>query len=565
MIYSFKEAEISDKNGNKANSLVAMKAAGFNVPDGFILNSDCFDDFLIENLLEKQVSEDLAKENADGLSEETLSVFDEARLNPIVRRKITEYTRPGKKYAVRSSCTKEDLGDLSFAGQYKTYLFVSPEEIEEKIIACYKSTYSSNIVAYCRQNNIELKSLKMAVVVQEMVDSDYSGICFTVDPVTGNDKDMLIELAQGIGEEIVSGHNAPEQYHYSWFNNATEFDKKNKILGAKKLRELGETFADIQLHFGFPCDIEFALKNDKLYILQARKITKIVYGGYTDVWTTADFKDGGVSATVCTPYMWSLYEYTWDYVLPKFIADSKILSRKYLDQHVMGDMFFGRPYWNLSVVKEAMSKVVGYREREFDNEYGIKGKYDGDGVTTKLLKENGYKNYLLLGSDSKYGCRKNYFEQHGKYQIYDLNTAIKNNEMTEDDIVWWGFDDEDLYAKAKKQLTQISKKDEPFNYTMLTVDTHFEDGYLDEKCKEKFKDQYSNVIYCADDKVGEFIDWIKEQDFYDDTVIVVVRITVGIRIKHIVPHIDLSFGSDAFDLIVAVFGDHIQRLSCGQT
>lgn len=139
-----------------------------------------------------------------------------------------------------------------------------------------------------------------------------------------------------------------------------------------------------------------------------------------------------------------------------------------------------------------------------------------------ILEENGYKNYLLIGSDANYGCRKQYFTQHGNYQIHDLNTALKNNEMTEDDIVWWGYDDEDLYTKAKKQLTEISKKDEPFNYTMLTVDTHFEDGYLDEKCSKDYDDQYSNVIKCADTKINDFINWIKEQDFYDNTTIILV-------------------------------------------
>lgn len=138
------------------------------------------------------------------------------------------------------------------------------------------------------------------------------------------------------------------------------------------------------------------------------------------------------------------------------------------------------------------------------------------------LKENGYKNYLLLGSDSKYGCRKNYFEQHGDYRISDLNTAISSKEMKEEDIVWWGFDDEDLYKKAKKQLTEISKKEEPFNYTILTADTHFEDGYLDEKCDNKFEDQYSNVIYCADNKINSFIKWIEKQDFYENTTIIIV-------------------------------------------
>ena len=120
-----------------------------------------------------------------------------------------------------------------------------------------------------------------------------------------------------------------------------------------------------------------------MYILQARKITKIEYQGYKDLWSTADFKDGGVSATICTPYMWSLYEYIWEYTLRKFILDSKILKDKDLNRK-LGEMFYARCYWNLSVVKKAMSQVVGYKEREFDSEYGIKMNYEGDGETTKL-------------------------------------------------------------------------------------------------------------------------------------------------------------------------------------
>lgn len=138
-----------------------------------------------------------------------------------------------------------------------------------------------------------------------------------------------------------------------------------------------------------------------------------------------------------------------------------------------------------------------------------------------ILEENNYSNYLLLGSDSNYGCRKQYFRQHGNYKIYDLNTAIKNKDMTEEEIVWWGFDDDDLFDYAKKQLTEISKKDEPFNYTMLTVDTHFEDGYLADTCNKNYDDQYSNVISCSDSKIKDFLDWLKEHDFYEDTVIII--------------------------------------------
>ena len=100
------------------------------------------------------------------------------------------------------------------------------------------------------------------------------------------------------------------------------------------------------------------------------------------MWTTADFKDGGVSATVCTPYMWSLYEYIWEYSLRVFIVSTKILKDEQLPKK-LGEMYYGRCYWNLSAVKLTMEQIIGYKEREFDNEYGIVGDYEGDGKVTK--------------------------------------------------------------------------------------------------------------------------------------------------------------------------------------
>lgn len=137
-----------------------------------------------------------------------------------------------------------------------------------------------------------------------------------------------------------------------------------------------------------------------------------------------------------------------------------------------------------------------------------------------ILKDNGYDNYFLAGSDTNYGGRKAYFSSHGNYKIYDVNDALKDKKITEK--VWWGFDDEHLFNIAKEQLLEISKNEKPFNYTMLTADTHFEDGYLEDSCPTEFNDHYSNVIYCNDMMLGEFIEWIKKQDFYEDTTIVLV-------------------------------------------
>ena len=138
-----------------------------------------------------------------------------------------------------------------------------------------------------------------------------------------------------------------------------------------------------------------------------------------------------------------------------------------------------------------------------------------------ILADNGYNNYLLLGSDASFGSRRAYFANHN-YLIKDYVSAIEDGKIDSDYYEWWGYEDAKLFSYAKEMLLDISQDDEPFNLTMLTADTHFTDGYLDKSCDSKFDEPYSNSFYCSDKMVNEFIDWIKEQDFYDNTTIVIV-------------------------------------------
>ncbi len=139
-----------------------------------------------------------------------------------------------------------------------------------------------------------------------------------------------------------------------------------------------------------------------------------------------------------------------------------------------------------------------------------------------ILKQEGYRNMLSLGSDATFGGRRLFFGTHGDYEIRDYNYAIDNKLIPEDYKVWWGFEDEKLFDFAKNDLLELAAGDQPFNYTMLTVDTHFEDGYVCRLCDDEFGDnQYANVMACSDRQVTEFLKWIQEQDFYDDTVIVI--------------------------------------------
>lgn len=139
-----------------------------------------------------------------------------------------------------------------------------------------------------------------------------------------------------------------------------------------------------------------------------------------------------------------------------------------------------------------------------------------------VLQKFGYSNHLLIGSDATFGGRRKFFEQHGNYNIYDYNYAVENKEIPEDYYVFWGYEDHKLLEIAKEKLLKIKDQPEPFNFTMLTVDTHFEDGYLCDLCENKFDDQYANVIACSSKMVFDFVDWIQQQDFYENTSIVIV-------------------------------------------
>lgn len=149
-------------------------------------------------------------------------------------------------------------------------------------------------------------------------------------------------------------------------------------------------------------------------------------------------------------------------------------------------------------------------------------KLDGLYALGDVLWDNGYKNYLMMGSQAVFASRDKYFKNHGNYEIFDYTYAVNNGLIPDDYLVWWGYEDKKLFEFAKDKLTEISSLNEPFNLTLLTADTHFTDGYLDNSCDTPFDKKYANVMHCSDRMINEFISWVMEQDFYDNTTIVLV-------------------------------------------
>lgn len=140
----------------------------------------------------------------------------------------------------------------------------------------------------------------------------------------------------------------------------------------------------------------------------------------------------------------------------------------------------------------------------------------------EVLKENGYINYFAIGSDKEFAHRDLYFTTHGNYEIFDLQYWYEIGKVPNGYNVFWGIEDSKLFDYSKEKLIELSKRDEPFNYTMLTVDSHFTNGYTDKSCPSLYEEIYANAISCSDTLITDFVDWIINQDFYKDTVVVLV-------------------------------------------
>ena len=140
-----------------------------------------------------------------------------------------------------------------------------------------------------------------------------------------------------------------------------------------------------------------------------------------------------------------------------------------------------------------------------------------------ILEANGYRQVFLCGSDANFGGRTGFFTQHGSYEIYDLYTARKNGDVPPGYYDgWWGFEDMYLFEIAKRQITELAAGDQPFNFSMLTVDTHMVGGHECELCTDEYDVLTAKVVSCTDRQVQAFIEWCKQQDFYENTTIVMV-------------------------------------------
>lgn len=419
--------------GGKGASLWELAQWKLPVPPFCCITTEAFDATLQYNRLD-QIMDWLISpaKNERMVPSEFAAAIMACELPTALLKRLEQFVlqHPNRHFAVRSSSALEDGQENSFAGLFQTCLNVqSMDEIACAIKTCWAAIFDERIQQYMQKHRIT-DTLRMGLILQCLVPAEKSGVIFTVDPVQGRDTEMLIEACFGLGEALVSGQVSPDCYRYDWharqhtYRHIAEkehwcvrlpaplFTKierlpakftRTPVLQPPEIEALASLAVTIQAHTGRPVDIEWAQADGHLYVLQSRPITHLGCAGIDGEWTTADFRDGGVSATVCTPLMASLYKSVMEPSMAAYLRRLGLSSTK--DKDVWLQTFYSRPYWNLSAAKHYLSQIPGYNERAFDQGLGITPNYIGDGHVTNTTPATALKGLRALWMIER-GCKQ---------------------------------------------------------------------------------------------------------------------------------------------------------------
>jgi len=295
--------------GGKGASLGEMTKAKIAVPPGFVVLAGAFDRFLEETDLNIEIESQLNKINykninsVEKISKTIRDLIHDARMPKDLQLLIlSDFKKLKAKFvAVRSSATAEDSSQASWAGELETFLNTTERNLIGRVKQCWSSLFTPRAIFYRFEKGMRNSKVSVAVVIQQMIDSDVSGIAFTVHPVTKDKNQMIIEAGFGLGEAIVSGQITPDSYIVSkkdyqimdinvanqkkmivkksaggniWKKVSLDKQEIQKLSG-QKILELAMICVGIEKHYKKPQDIEWALAKGKFYITQSRPITTL--------------------------------------------------------------------------------------------------------------------------------------------------------------------------------------------------------------------------------------------------------------------------------------------------
>jgi pyruvate, water dikinase len=295
--------------GGKGASLGEMTSAQIPVPSGFVVLASVFENFLKVTDINIEINSLLNSVNEDEIhtveaaSVKIQSLILQASMPKDIAQEIQDaFQELNTQYvAVRSSATAEDSESAAWAGQLESYLNTTEHTLLENVKRCWASLFTPRAIFYRFEKKLGDKYIGVAVVIQKMVQSEVSGIAFSVHPITEDRNQIIIEASYGLGEAIVSGQITPDAYVIEkdkrnildknvalkerglyWVDGERndwvqiEQDKaQRQALSDEEILQLSELVITIENHYGFPCDVEWAYEGGKFYIVQSRPITTL--------------------------------------------------------------------------------------------------------------------------------------------------------------------------------------------------------------------------------------------------------------------------------------------------
>ena len=199
---------------------------------------------------------------------------------------------------------------------------------------------------------------------------------------------------------------------------------------------------------------------------------------------------------------------------------------------------------------------------DWQNGYGKDGIFlPGVSTIHNILDEAGYHTTFLCGSDANFGGRKTYYMTHGVDKVYDIYTARKDGIVPSNYFVWWGMEDLYLFEYAKQELTEISQQDDPFAFTMLTVDTHHIGGYQCVYCTDPYKETYEQSISCSSRQVMEFVEWMQAQSWWENTTVIITGDHLSMDNGYFLRNMDQTYQRMVYNCILgsAVTSDNTKN------
>lgn len=382
MIYKYNDENVPlNKVGGKAYNLAHLsKIKSINVPKWVCLSTDIFWKLLGEKKdeYEKLISDYSTKNHEKIIRLINESDFDEKTRNEIENVLSNTFKRD-VKFAVRSSATDEDSDEYSFAGMLDSSLNVGLERIFEEIKKCYVSGFSERVMEYRAKNNLIKKGIAVAVIIQEMIEPDYAGVMFTINPKTNNPDETQISIVEGLGEKLVSGENDGMDYVVDVLGEIvkgnTDKVRQQLILDLAKQGALIEDSYDKKTGK----DIEFAVKDNVIYILQCRTIAKYAFVDKRKPRTILDNSNiiesySGVTTPLTYTFAREVYGKIYHQTLKNFFIPDEVIKKVSYDLNNMLCFYENKIYYNLNSWYKLMSLYPNYNtnKRYMENMMGVK-------------------------------------------------------------------------------------------------------------------------------------------------------------------------------------------------